>query len=212
MNWDAAADLAGAILLLVGSFLCLSAAVGLVRFNDILTRMHAATKPQSLGLVVIVLGVAVSLRDVRALGVLLLVATLQLMTSPVSAHMVARTAYRSHQISNGAIVADELAEDLAAAGFELTSSSERPEVTVQVPDAPTGAQSVSEDSPDETSDSDLDEEASDGPEIRVPDYDPGEGPGEPASPVPDQDPGEGPDGPSFQVPDHDPGDEPDSSR
>lgn len=206
MNWSEIGDLAGAILLLVGAFLCLSAAVGLVRFPDTLTRMHAATKPQTLGLVVIVIGVAVSLRDVRALGILLLVAILQLMTSPVSAHMVARTAYRSHQISNGAIVRDELAEDLAKAGFELKAPPERAEPTVEVPDDPT---------PDDPTD-DLDIRVPDhdpgDSQIRVPDHDPGEEPEGPQIQVPDHDPGEEPEGPQFQVPDHDPGEEPDPPR
>lgn len=176
------ADLAGAILLLVGAFLCLSAAVGLVRFPDTLTRMHAATKPQTLGLVVIVVGVAVSLRDVRALGILALVAVLQMMTSPVSAHMVARSAYRSHQISNGAIVTDQLAEDLAASGFELTTHPEEPEPAIDVPDAlddpapESGAESGSEDTAPDRPDRLSDGEPGAGLQIEVPDHDPGEDP------------------------------------
>ena len=46
-------DVAGAVLLLLGAFLCLAAAVGLVRFPDVLSRMHAATKPQTLGLLLV---------------------------------------------------------------------------------------------------------------------------------------------------------------
>lgn len=189
MTWGEAGDLAGAILLLVGAFLCLSAAVGLVRFPDTITRMHAATKPQTLGLVLIVIGVAVSLRDVRALGVLLLVAILQLMTSPVSAHMVARTAYRSHQISNGAIIRDELAEDLAKAGFELKAAPEQSAPLVDVPDDPTPDDPTPDDPTSDTPASDTpasDTPVSDppdnepvGPQIQVPDHDPGEEPGPP---------------------------------
>lgn len=124
MSLTEIADIVGAALVVVGAFLCLSAAVGLVRFPDILTRMHAATKPQTLGLLVIVLGVAMSLRAPVALGVLFLVAVLQLMTAPVSAHMVARAAYRSNQIENGRITTDELAEDLAKAGFALQAAND----------------------------------------------------------------------------------------
>ena len=46
--------LAGACLLL-GSLLALVAGIGLVRFPDVLTRMHAATKPQSLGILLVLL-------------------------------------------------------------------------------------------------------------------------------------------------------------
>ncbi|MFW6598894.1 monovalent cation/H(+) antiporter subunit G [Propionibacteriaceae bacterium Y2011] len=119
MTLDEVFDLIGAVLVLLGCFLCLSAAVGLVRFPDILTRMHAATKPQTLGLLMLVTGLGVTLRQPGVIGVLFLIAVLQLLTSPVSAHMVARAGYRSHQVSNGAIATDELAEDLAKAGFIL---------------------------------------------------------------------------------------------
>ncbi|MDN5726027.1 MAG: monovalent cation/H(+) antiporter subunit G [Propionibacteriales bacterium] len=122
MSLSEVADLIGAVLIFLGCFLCFSAAVGLVRFPDVLTRMHAATKPQTLGLLVIVIGVAVSLREPVALGMLFLIAVLQLLTAPVAAHMVARAAYRSNQVENGAIVTDELAEDLARAGFSLQES------------------------------------------------------------------------------------------
>ena len=44
-------DTAALILILVGALLCLTAAIGLVRFRDVPTRLHAATKPQVLGLI-----------------------------------------------------------------------------------------------------------------------------------------------------------------
>ena len=41
-------DLIGAVLILIGALLCLIAAIGLLRLPDVLSRMHAATKPQTL--------------------------------------------------------------------------------------------------------------------------------------------------------------------
>ena len=41
-------DLLGALLVLLGCFLCFAAALGLLRFPDVVSRMHAATKPQTL--------------------------------------------------------------------------------------------------------------------------------------------------------------------
>lgn len=117
VNWGGVFDVVGALILLLGAVLCLAAAVGLARFPDVLTRMHAATKPQTLGLLLVVTGVAVSLREPRALGLLLLVAVLQLLTAPVAAHLVGRTAYRTGQIREDITSPDELAEDLARAGF-----------------------------------------------------------------------------------------------
>lgn len=117
-------DTVGAVFLLLGAMLCFAAALGLLRFPDVLTRMHAATKPQTLGLLLVVTGAAFSLHSVAALGMLLLVAVLQLLTAPVAAHMVGRTAYRTGQIRRDLLTDDELFDDLAAAGFELVSGDD----------------------------------------------------------------------------------------
>ena len=113
-------DLLGAASVLIGSFLCFAAAVGLVRFPDVLSRMHAATKPQTLGLILVALGVELSLRSWAALGTVLLIAIFQLTTAPVAAHLVGRTVYRSNQVRRDLLVRDELAEDLQQAGFQLS--------------------------------------------------------------------------------------------
>ena len=55
-------DLLGAVFLLAGTIFCLAAAVGVVRFPDVLTRLHAATKPQVFGLMLVLTGVALTLR------------------------------------------------------------------------------------------------------------------------------------------------------
>ncbi len=117
-------DIAGAVLLLLGSLLCLTAAIGLLRLPDVLSRMHAATKPQTLGLLCVLIGLGLTLRQPAVTGLLVLVACLQLLTAPVAAHMVARTAYRTHQLDNDLIVTDELSEDLSEAGFELVGEAD----------------------------------------------------------------------------------------
>ena len=50
-------DVLGALFLALGAFFCLAAAVGVVRFPDVMTRMHAATKPSVFGLILVLLGV-----------------------------------------------------------------------------------------------------------------------------------------------------------
>lgn len=127
-------DTLGALFLLLGALLCFAASVGLVRFPDVVTRMHASTKPQTLGLLCVVVGVALSLQSVQALGMLFLVAALQLFTSPVAAHMVSRTAYRTGQVRSDLLTEDDLAHDLAAAGFQLVSGDEEQQ---SQPDTPT---------------------------------------------------------------------------
>ncbi len=110
-------DLIGAALLAGGAFFCLGGALGLVRFPDILARMHAATKPQVFGLLLVLLGVAFSIRDPRVWLSLAVVLLLQILTAPVAGHLIARVAYRSGQWEPDDLVVDELAEDLRDAGF-----------------------------------------------------------------------------------------------
>ncbi len=126
MSFADVADLAGAALVLLGAFLCFAAAVGLVRFPDVLSRMHAATKPQTLGLILVAAGVELSLRSWAAFGTVLLIAMLQLATAPVAAHLVGRTVYRSNQVRRDLLTRDDLAEDLQAAGFELSENGVGP--------------------------------------------------------------------------------------
>ncbi len=114
---DAVLDLVGALFLLLGTLFCLAAAVGVVRFPDVLTRLHAATKPQVFGLVLILTGVALTLRTWHVGVLAAFTIGLQILTAPVSGHMLARTAYRTDQWDDQHAVMDELGEDLEAAGF-----------------------------------------------------------------------------------------------
>lgn len=110
-------DIVGAALLFLGSVFCLAAAVGVVRFPDVLTRLHAATKPQVFGLVLVLSGVALTLRTWHVAVLAVLTIALQILTAPVSGHMLARTAYRTDQWDDQHATIDELGDDLERAGF-----------------------------------------------------------------------------------------------
>jgi multicomponent Na+:H+ antiporter subunit G len=88
-------DVAIALAIIVGSGLNLLAAVGLHRLPDLFCRMHAATKPATLGMLTVLLGAALALGDARSAAKLGLVAILQLATNPVGGHMVSRAAWRA---------------------------------------------------------------------------------------------------------------------
>jgi len=111
---DVVVDTAVWILVLLGAQLCLTAAIGLLRLKDVPNRLHAATKPQVLGLLLICLAIALSQRSVIGivLGLLLVapVVLMQFATAPLSAHMVGRQAYRNGTIDERSLVVDELAE------------------------------------------------------------------------------------------------------
>jgi multicomponent Na+:H+ antiporter subunit G len=104
----AALDLIAWVCLVAGALLSLSAGVALLRFPDLLSRMHAATKPQVLGLLLVLIGCALRLRDLVDITTLLLVLVFQMATAPVAAHMVGRAAYRAGQCRNDLLVTDEL--------------------------------------------------------------------------------------------------------
>lgn len=104
----------GSVLILLGALLALSAAVGLQRFDDVFARMHSATKPATLGLVLVLSGSALVIAFPGAVAKLLLVVLLQFITAPVAAHLVGRAAYRAGtELSPDTIVDDVSAEFLS---------------------------------------------------------------------------------------------------
>ena len=111
MNLQTVADVLAGVCLISGALLSLAAGVGLLRFPDLLSRMHAATKPQVLGLLLILAGTALRLQNTIDITTLVLVGVFQLVTAPVAAHMVGRAVYRAGQARAELLVVDELGED-----------------------------------------------------------------------------------------------------
>lgn len=103
------------LLLLGAAVLTVSAGVGLVRFGDALARLHAATKPQVLGLLLVLAAIGVGNGRWDLVPALIPVALLQLVTIPVSAHMIARAAYRTGNYRDDLLTEDELAPAVEAA-------------------------------------------------------------------------------------------------
>jgi multicomponent Na+:H+ antiporter subunit G len=83
-----------ALAMVSGAAFCLLATIGILRFPDIYTRLHAATKAGPLGAGLILLGAGLASEDglilVRALvGLVFLI-----LVGPVSAHLLARAALK----------------------------------------------------------------------------------------------------------------------
>jgi multicomponent Na+:H+ antiporter subunit G len=76
-----ALDVVTAVLVLCGSALALTASIGVVRFPDTLSRMHAATKPQVLGLLLVLVGAGVRLRGNVDVGMIILTASRTFVTT-----------------------------------------------------------------------------------------------------------------------------------
>ena len=88
MSFDDILDLLAAISLLLGAFLSVAAGIGLLRFPDALSRMHAATKPQILGLIFVVIAIALSSRSWSTLLVLAPVLVFQMLLTQLMQKLV----------------------------------------------------------------------------------------------------------------------------
>ncbi len=91
-------DLISWLCFLIGGFLLLSGAVGLLRFPDFYTRMHAAGVTDTLGAGMILFGMMFQFDgDWLVLFKLLLILTFIWTTSPASSHALAKAARHHHQ-------------------------------------------------------------------------------------------------------------------
>ena len=89
-------------------------------FNAYAEHLHAlgpVITAVELGLLTLAVGLGLTLRTWAAFGTVVLIVVLQLVTAPVSAHLVGRAAYRSGQFRRDLARHDELAEGLDATGF-----------------------------------------------------------------------------------------------
>ena len=118
---DEVIDLLAAICLVLGAFLSLAAGIGLVRFPDALSRLHAATKPQILGLIFVLAAIALESRSWSTVLVLAPILIFQSLTAPISAHMVGRAGYRTGNFRGDLMAIDDL-----KGAIEEASSEEGP--------------------------------------------------------------------------------------
>lgn len=100
-------EIVASVFLLGGSGLALLAGLGVLRLPDLFARMHAATKPATLGLLLICVGAALVDSDLADITKLVLVVVLQFLTAPVGAHMVGRAAYHAGGLLHPDTVLDE---------------------------------------------------------------------------------------------------------
>lgn len=85
----------GNILIVVGSFVFASAALGLLRFPDAYTRMSAVGTAGGLGVILIVSGAVLVQPSLPNLVKVVVIVTLQLSTSAIGSMALARSAYLS---------------------------------------------------------------------------------------------------------------------
>lgn len=110
MNGSVSIELIGALFILTGSIISVISALGIIRFPDIYSRAHAATKTTTLAVLLTLIGAFlyflltesfVSIRLI--LGILFV-----FLTAPVSGHLILRASYRAGIKMSDTTVEDEL--------------------------------------------------------------------------------------------------------
>ncbi|MGP9539606.1 cation:proton antiporter [Brachybacterium sp. AOP43-C2-M15] len=109
-------EIIAAVLIGGGLLLGVVAAIGLNRFDGVLMRIHAASKPQVLGLILVFSGAALVAGSWSLAGLLLVVLLAQMLTVPASSVMVGRAAFRRGFVRGGDYAIDELTPRLADTG------------------------------------------------------------------------------------------------
>lgn len=82
-------------MILLGLGLMITGGIGLLRLPDFFSRTHAASKVDTVGIVIALLGITFLGQERIDSGKALIAAILIMLTNPVAAHMLARAAYTS---------------------------------------------------------------------------------------------------------------------
>ena len=77
----------GEVILLLGALLTLLAAVGMFRFADVFSRMHALAKASTAAVLLMITGAALAMTHPNDVTSLILAGLLQLLTSPLAASL-----------------------------------------------------------------------------------------------------------------------------
>lgn len=121
MNVSVIIEYVGAILIFIGSLFAVVSAIGLIRFPDVYTRSHAATKSSTLGVLLTLTGALIYIWESQnyfsvrlVLGIVFV-----FLTAPVSGHLVTRAAYRSKVKLADITLEDDLEEVIHGKKGEL---------------------------------------------------------------------------------------------
>ena len=105
-------DIIGYILITVGILFDIFGCIGLVRFPDVYNRLQAATKCVTLGTILLLCGVAVASGTGAIIAKAIVCAVFILITSPTSAHAIAKGAHMAGVPLWEESVADKYADEV----------------------------------------------------------------------------------------------------
>lgn len=93
MNWT---EITVDIMVLLSCVIMTLGVIGIIRMPDIYTKLHGASKSLFLGVVLIC--IAASVQATNAMNMrLIMIAVLVVITTPLSSHVIGRTAYLMHE-------------------------------------------------------------------------------------------------------------------
>ncbi len=101
-------DIIVGILLVSGGFFACVAGLGILRFPDVLMRMHASTKASTLGVGLILTAVAIYFGTLEMIARSAATIIFLLLTAPVAAHLLGKAAYRTGAVLWQGMSKDEL--------------------------------------------------------------------------------------------------------
>lgn len=86
------ASVISAICLLIGSFLCISGGIGILRFPDFYTRMHAVGVTDTLAAGLILIGLMLQLPELIVVIKLMMILLMTLFINPAASHALVKAA------------------------------------------------------------------------------------------------------------------------
>jgi multicomponent Na+:H+ antiporter subunit G len=113
-------DIAGNLLLILGSFFLFSAGLGVLRMPDTYNRIQTGTKATTLGTILILIGLAF-LHPAWTFKLIILIFFVML-TNPVSSHALARASHSIGIHETESTVVDQLDEDTIEAKMREESA------------------------------------------------------------------------------------------
>lgn len=88
-------DIVSSIFIFAGIIFILISAIGLIRLPDFYVRISAVTKAITLGITLILIGIEIHFNDLVIGSKIIAIIIFMLLTSPVSAHIIARAATKN---------------------------------------------------------------------------------------------------------------------
>jgi len=89
---DIVINISSGLCLFIGSFLCLCGGVGMLRFPDFYTRMHAAGVTDTLGSAMILIGLMIISTGFLVFIKLVMILLLGILIGPTTSHVLAKAA------------------------------------------------------------------------------------------------------------------------